>query len=112
LYYHIFPRKFIRILVRILRLVGKDPTKFGRNGDIDLARLAGDEDYPPHVRIDYSDVQDKKEKASQCHASQISFSTQSPVIQRITRIFNTRKDLFMQAAPRVAESYRSSDLFD
>jgi LmbE family N-acetylglucosaminyl deacetylase len=112
LYYHIFPRKFIRVLVRILRLVGRDPSRFGRNGDIDLARLAGDEDYPPHVKINYAAVEEKKDKASQCHASQISFSTQNPVIQRLSRLLAARKDTFMQASPVVAESYRAKDLFE
>jgi LmbE family N-acetylglucosaminyl deacetylase len=111
LYYHVFPRRFIRVVVRVLRLLGKDPSKFGRNGDIDLAKLAGDDDYPPHVQINYSRVKEFKEKASQCHASQINFSTQSPLIRRLTRLFNTSKDTFMQAAPAVAEDYRVKDLF-
>ena len=111
LYYHVFPRRFLRVVVRVLRIMGRDPTNFGRNGDIDLAKLAGDEDYPPHVQIDYNAVREKKDRASQCHASQISFSTQSPVIQRLTRLFNARKDTFMQAYPPVAENYRAKDLF-
>ncbi|MBN2045762.1 MAG: PIG-L family deacetylase [Anaerolineales bacterium] len=111
LYYHIFPRRFMRVLVQVLRLLGTDPSKFGRNRDIDLVKLAGDEDYPPHVQINYQKVKDKKEKASQCHASQISFSTQNPLLRRLTKIFNAGKDTFMQAYPPVAENYRAKDLF-
>lgn len=111
LYYHVFLRRFMRVAVQVLRLLGKDPSKFGRNGDIDLAKLAGDDDYPAHVRIDYKSVKDKKDKASQCHASQMSFSTHSPVILRLTRLLNTSKDTFMQAYPVVSENYRTWDLF-
>ena len=111
LYYHIFPRRFMRVVVQVLRLLGRDPSRFGRNGDIDLAKLAGDEDYPPHVRINYKKVMGKKDQASQCHASQISFSTQSPVIRRLSRFMNTGRDTFMQAQPVVAENFRARDLF-
>jgi LmbE family N-acetylglucosaminyl deacetylase len=111
LYYHVFPRGFIRTVVKILKLIGKDPTKFGRNQDIDLEMLAGDKDYPPHVQINYRKFRHLKDQASGCHASQISFSTQSPVIQRLMRLVNTNKDTFMQAVPVVPESYRSEGLF-
>jgi LmbE family N-acetylglucosaminyl deacetylase len=112
LYYHVFPRGFIRTVVKVLKLIGQDPTKFGRNQDIDLERLAGDEDYPPHVRINYRKVSHLKAQASGCHASQLSFSTQSPLLQRLTRWFNATKDTFMQAAPAVPENYRGKGLFN
>ena len=111
LYYHIFPRGFVRAAVRVIRLLGQDPTKFGRNKDIDLEQLAGDEDYPAHVQISYNNVKDLKEKASNCHASQINFSSQSPWIMQLIRKVTSGKDQFMQAYPVVPDSYRTKDLF-
>jgi len=111
LYYHIFPRSFVRAAVRVYRLLGKDPTKFGRNHDIDLEMLAGDVDYPAHVEIKYTDVIDLKEKASNCHASQLNFSSQSPVLLQLIRRLTSGKDQFMQAYPSVPDSYRAKDLF-
>lgn len=111
LYYHHFPRKFIRTAVKVMKFFGKDPTKFGRNKDIDLEMLAGDADYPAHVHIDYSKIKDIKERASQCHASQINFSSQSPWLLRLVRRFSTGKDDFMQAEPPVPDNYRIKDLF-
>lgn len=111
LYYHIFPRGFIRTAVRALRLLGRDPSQFGRNKDIDLERLAGDEDYPPHAQISYKKEKHLKEKASQCHASQITFSTQGPLLMRLIRQLTPARDLFMQAHPPVPDDFRSRDLF-
>jgi LmbE family N-acetylglucosaminyl deacetylase len=111
LYFHIFPRTFVRVAVWVLRLIGQDPSRFGRNQDINLEILADDEDYPPHAQINYSRVKNIKEKASNCHASQINFSSQSPLLLRLIRSVSAGKDTFMQAFPEVPESYRTSDLF-
>jgi LmbE family N-acetylglucosaminyl deacetylase len=111
LYYHHFPRKFIRFAVKVMKFFGRDATKFGRNKDIDLEMLAGDKDYPAHVHINYSSIKHLKEKASECHASQINFSTQSPWLLRLVRRLSASKDDFMQAAPPVPENYRINDLF-
>src|SRR5438045_3895076 len=48
LYYHTFPRGLLRLGVRILRLLQRDPTRFGQNRDIDLTTLAA-EDFPIHA---------------------------------------------------------------
>src|SRR5512134_1138657 len=39
LYYQVFPRGFLKWAVRLMPLFGKDPRKWGRNGDIDLTDL-------------------------------------------------------------------------
>lgn len=111
LFYHLFPRNFIRLAVRVLKFLGKNPSKYGRNHDIDLEMLAGDRDYPVHVKINYRKVDHLKEKASNCHESQISFSGQSPFLLRMARYVIFWKDSFMQAYPPVPDNYRAKDLF-
>jgi LmbE family N-acetylglucosaminyl deacetylase len=69
LYFHTFPHGLLRWGVRLLRLLGRDPSHFGKNRDVDLAALV-DVDYPIHARIDIRPVVEIKEKASACHASQ------------------------------------------
>lgn len=69
LYFHTMPKGFIRFGVWLLRLLGKDPRRFGKNGDIDLAAIAA-VDFPAHARIDIRPVLDKKGRASACHGSQ------------------------------------------
>ena len=51
-------------------LFGKDPSRFGQNGDVDLLSLVG-EDFPVHAQIDYRQVAEVKEAATACHASQL-----------------------------------------
>jgi LmbE family N-acetylglucosaminyl deacetylase len=69
LFYHTIPRYFIRFNIRLLKLLGKDPSKYGKNKDIDLTQMAVDE-FPVHARINYTEYKDKKAAAAGCHASQ------------------------------------------
>jgi LmbE family N-acetylglucosaminyl deacetylase len=111
LYFHVFPRGFIRFFVRILKFIGKDTTRFGRNKDINLDILAGDQDYPAHVVINYRKVGHLKDQASACHASQLDFGGQSPSLIQWLRRISGGKDSFMRAYPPAEDSYKARDLF-
>ena len=69
LYYTAFPKGFLKVAVTILRLLGKDPARFGRNQDINLAEIATWEQQVT-TRIDMSRYLDLKQKAGECHRSQ------------------------------------------
>jgi LmbE family N-acetylglucosaminyl deacetylase len=69
LYYTAFPKGFLKIAVPALRLLGRDPSKFGRNQDINLAEIAS-WDQEVTTRIDIGRYLDLKQKASECHKSQ------------------------------------------
>ena len=69
LYYTAFPKGFLRIAVTVLRLLGRDPARFGRNQDINLAEIAT-WDQQVTTRVDTSHYLDLKQKASECHKSQ------------------------------------------
>jgi LmbE family N-acetylglucosaminyl deacetylase len=71
LYWSVFPRAALKFFVRVLPLFRHDPTKFGRNGDINLREIA-EHDYPPTTRIDVWPYYAIKQQASQCHTSQLS----------------------------------------
>ncbi len=49
LYFQVFPKGLLKAAVFLMPLFGKDPTKFGRNGDINMKELA-DVSFPIHVR--------------------------------------------------------------
>ena len=69
LYYTAFPNRMVKIFTMLMRLRGRDPTKAGRNKDIDFTKLG----IPPkklHARIDYREYWDKKRLASAQHSSQ------------------------------------------
>lgn len=69
LYYTSFPRRALRWIVRLMPLLGRDPTAFGKNGDINLAEIAAIE-YPITTRIDVADYLERKNAAAACHRSQ------------------------------------------
>ena len=99
LYYHTFSRAFLRVSVRLMRLFGQDPSKFGTNKDIDLESLAAI-DFPIHARINIKSVLKKKEAAGACHASQGGGQMQKGIRGFVSRLFNG-KEMFMQAYPPV-----------
>ena len=110
LYYHVFPKGFLKWAVRLMPLVGKDPTKFGRNGDIDLTQLMMD--FPVHASVDIRPVAEIKRKAGEQHASQGGIQMRRGLMGFITKLFGEKEE-YMRAYPPVDGSYRKQhDLFD
>ena len=112
LYFTAISRGSLRRAVRLMRLMGKDPTKVGRNQDIDLTVLTRDADTPPHVTINYRSVQDRKDKADACHASQLggSWGTRFSLLEFFARLLG-HKNHFTRAVPPAPDDYRAVDLF-
>jgi LmbE family N-acetylglucosaminyl deacetylase len=69
LYFTSISLGFVKHLVRLLPLFGRDPRRFGRNHDIDLLQIL-EWETPIHTRIDIRRYYDTKRAASACHASQ------------------------------------------
>ncbi len=69
LYCSVIPQTFVRTFARLGRLMGQDPTQFGRNKDIDLTRIGKPPDQI-HVRVDIRNFLQAKQEASACHSSQ------------------------------------------
>lgn len=111
LYYHTISKRFLQFSVRLLRLLGKDPSRWGKNQDIDLTELA-ETTFPVHARINYQHVAKRKEAAAACHASQSSSSLIGGFFGWLFKIFGFRsEDLFMRAYPEPAEGEMEQDLF-
>ena len=109
LFYHTIPKQFIRIALRLIRLAGKDPSKWGENKDIDLTLIA-ENDFPIHAQINYRSVEKQKQAASFCHASQGGVGLVKGPIGWISR-FLGGKDQYMQAYPPPLLDKCESDLF-
>jgi len=110
LYYHVFPRGFLKWAVRLMPLFGKDPTKFGRNGDINLTDLIAD--FPVHASVDIRPVAEIKRKAGAQHASQGGIAMRRGLMGFITKVFGERED-YMRVHPPVDGTFkRQRDLFD
>lgn len=110
LYYQVFSRGLLKWTVRLLPLFGKDPRKWGRNGDIDLTDLITD--FPIHVKLDTRSVAEVKREASAQHASQGGRQMRRGFMGLVFRLMGEREE-FMRAYPPVNGNFRrKTDLFD
>lgn len=98
LYFHTMNRTFLKISVAVMRLIGQDPRRFGRNKDIDLVSLT-EVDFPTHIKINYREVRDVKVQAAACHASQGGATMNKGLRGVIGRLFGGYNDTYMQAFP-------------
>ncbi len=110
LYFHTMPKTFIKFSVFMLRLMGKDPSKWGKNQDIDLESLVKVE-FPVHARINYRPVEKRKDEAAFCHASQGGGRISRGPVGLIMRWFGA-KDEFMRAYPPPSNGYVEKDLLE
>ena len=97
LYFHKMPNGLLKAAVRLLPFFGRDPHKFGANGDIDLVPIA-EANFPTHTRIDIRPVLKIKEAAGACHASQGGGRGGAGIARLLMRLFSSRED-FMMAYP-------------
>lgn len=109
LYFHTMSRRMLRWAVRLMPLFGRDPHRFGRNGDIDLTELAT-EDFPIHARINFTAVQNQKTEASLCHASQGGSGMARGLMGWVARL-GGHSETFMRAYPPPISGGRENDLF-
>lgn len=109
LYFHTFPHGFLRLSLFFLKLVGKDPHKFGKNGDIDLVPIA-EANFPVNAKIDYRKVLDKRDRASACHASQGGARITGGVMKKLRKVFGI-SDNYMRAYPP-PDKHIEKDLFE
>ncbi len=111
LYFHVFPKGFLKFAVKLYSLMGKDPHKFGVNGDIDMVAISQVE-FPTHARINISRVAGKKQKAGACHASQGGGRMGGGIITFFTRMLDTHESFMRADPPAKKEGKFKRDLFD
>jgi N-acetyl-1-D-myo-inositol-2-amino-2-deoxy-alpha-D-glucopyranoside deacetylase len=110
LYFHVMPRQVLKVAVKILPLFGKDPSKYGKNGDIDLTSLA-QVDFPIHAAVRLSkETVEIRERARACHASQVSGPPQSRLFGLINKLMG-HSDQYMRAFPPPIKHRKESNLF-
>ena len=111
LYFHTFPKTFLKAFIRVLTWIGQDTRRFGRNHDIDLLALVEGVDFPIHAWINIRRFLGVREAASACHASQLASGP--PLEGFLGRIFRFlgRWDYYMRAYPEPEPGLRVIDLF-
>lgn len=110
LYYTVFPLWWARLAVRLLPLFGQDPAAMGHNRDMNLRRLADQEQQPVTTRIDTSPYLDASEQAALCHASQISGGYSH--FPRFFRKWMLRSDRYARIIPPFDGHRIEGDLFE
>jgi LmbE family N-acetylglucosaminyl deacetylase len=111
MYFHFFPRGYLRFAVRVMPLFGRDPRHFGRNGDVDLLSIAEEGDFPVHAVINYRAVTAAKDAASLCHASQIGGPSLRRGPMHWAQVLFGQKDYFMRGDRLSNHNGRVTDLF-
>jgi LmbE family N-acetylglucosaminyl deacetylase len=111
LYYHVFPREFLRWVTRLMPLFGMDPRNWGRNKDIDLKSLV-EVEFPVHARIDIREVVEAKREASACHASQGGIVMRRGLMGFITRALEKHEDYMRAYPPAKGKIKVRKDLFE
>jgi LmbE family N-acetylglucosaminyl deacetylase len=107
LYYTAFPRGMLRLVARMLPLLGQDPEAFGRNGDINVKRIA-DVEQVVTTKIAISRYREASQQAARCHASQTGGSS-GRVTGLLARL--VRSDTFSRAVPPFEDGGVERDLF-
>jgi LmbE family N-acetylglucosaminyl deacetylase len=111
LYYHLFPRGFLKWATRLMPLFGMDPTRWGRNKDIDLKSLA-EVEFPTHARIDIQKVVETKREAGACHASQGGILMRRGLMGFATRTLEKHESYMRVYPPVNGKTKVVKDLFE
>jgi LmbE family N-acetylglucosaminyl deacetylase len=111
LYYSAFSAAMTRRFIFLMRLQGQDPTRIGRNADIDATQL-GIPDEKITAEIGYRKFWDTKSLASAEHASQGGGTGYSRLLPVWLQKLFFAKESYMRAYPPAAAGHKESDLFD
>ena len=111
LYFHVFPRKLLKVTVKLMPFFGQDPRHFGQNKDVDLASLA-EVDFPIHAVIRPTKAAVKiRSEAMLCYASQRGSGSPRRNLLFLIRKLLGQRDSFMRAYPP-AKGSQEHDLFE
>jgi len=109
LYYTVFPRGAVKLAVKILPVFGQDPAAMGRNGDINLQRMA-EVQQKVTTRVKVAAYFRASQRAAQCYASQAPAGGNRFPAFLCRWVF--RYDTYTCAFPRMKKGRVERDLFE
>lgn len=110
LYYSTMGSAMLRVGVLVMRLMGRDPRRFGNNQDIDMLR-ALEEITPTHALINTGQHLEQQDQARLSHRSQLGGMASMMKIPAWWRRMTSREG-FTQAIPAWQGGARLRDLFE
>ena len=110
LYYYTISKKVMRWLVRVMPIIGKDPSRYGQNGDIDL-RSISKAIFPVHAKINYAEVADIRAEASYCYSSQGGKQVNKGA-SGLLRGWSQNSEIFVRDYPTPVKGHIETDLFE
>jgi LmbE family N-acetylglucosaminyl deacetylase len=114
LYFSVRSRRLMKLMVKLMPLFGQDPHHFGRNGDVDLTLMIGEEpQINAVVRLNKQSVETRS-RAVACHSSQGGGPRRRPGLFRMMDLIQKLqgpRDSFRRAYPPPTQ-YREKDLFE
>lgn len=101
LYVSTFPKWLLKLTVRLMPLMGRDPRRHGQNQDVDLVEIASWR-VSETARVSVGDYANTKERAAACHASQCPLTdSKHNLFKAVLRGFQ-RVETFSRLYPSVA----------
>lgn len=110
LYYTAFSNRWVKFAIFMIRLRGKDPTRWGRNQDIDLTRV-GVDSKKITTAIDYRKYWDVKLSAGAQHTSQGGGTSFNRLLPKWLQKQLFGKETFMRAYPPALNGQREKSFF-
>ena len=110
LYFHVMPRQAIKIAVKIMPLFGRDPSKYGKNRDIDLTSLAK-VDFPIHALCGLAKKQSGYGRGRGPAMPARSAGHHNHGYLELINKFMGRSDQYMRAFPPPIKHRKESNLF-
>jgi mycothiol S-conjugate amidase len=110
LYFTAFSNRWIKLVTRIMRLRGRDPTRAGRNRDIDYTRLG----VAPEMittYVNYREYWELKIQASAAHRSQGGGTSSTRLFPGWLQKLLLANETFTRAHPPVPAGFKEKDLF-
>jgi LmbE family N-acetylglucosaminyl deacetylase len=101
LYYTTFDARPARLFIALLRLLRRDPARYGEHGDINLLEAAR-QITPVTCTIDVEPWQAIKERAFRCYRSQLGFFAYLLRLPRPVRKVFLAREFYTRAIPPVA----------
>lgn len=113
LYFHVFPRRFFKFMIKVWQILGRDVHHMGRNKDIDFTAFMEPE-FPVHCAVLLKKKSlETRNRAAACHASQLvpgGSPRRGGLMGLLNKIFGQR-DCYTRVYPPVKGHLHERDLF-